>query len=64
MKLQHLRNQNSVNEDVSFPIDDPAIPGKIVADSFEADHIVSMDRFKMEGFDKLTREQQLGTLKL
>ena len=50
--------RRSVNEDVSFPIDNPAIPGKIVADSFEADHIVSMDRIsKMEGFDKLTREQ-------
>jgi hypothetical protein len=55
--------RRSVNEDVSFPIDDPAIPGKIVADSFEADHIVSMDRIsKMEGFDKLTREQQLELL--
>ena len=55
--------RRSVNEGVSFPIDDPAIPGKIVADSFEADHIVSMDRItRMDGFDKLTREQQLELL--
>ena len=48
---------------MSFPIDDPAIPGKIVDDSFEADHIVSMDRItRMDGFDKLTREQQLELL--
>lgn len=55
--------RRSVNEGVSFPIDDPAIPVKIVADSFEADHIVSMDRItRMDGFDKLIREQQLELL--
>ena len=52
-----------VNEGVVLPMDDFAIPGKKIYSSLEADHIVSMDRItKMDGFDKLTREQQLAVL--
>ncbi|EGQ21510.1 hypothetical protein HMPREF9387_0911, partial [Streptococcus sanguinis SK340] len=57
--------RRKVNKDVVLPMDDPAIPGHTIekGETLEADHIVSMDRIaKMEGFDKLTREQQLEIL--
>ncbi|MBK2003237.1 hypothetical protein JI641_09550 [Listeria ivanovii subsp. londoniensis] len=65
-----LRNQTpnpkirkSVNKDVNLPMDDFAIPGKTIVKNLEADHIVSMDRIaKMEGFEKLTKSQQLEIL--
>ncbi len=50
--------RDKVNEDISLPMTDPAIPGKEVTSRLEADHIVSMDKIaKMEGFEKLTREE-------
>ncbi len=65
-----LRNQTpnpkirkSVNKDVNLPMDDFAIPGKTIVKNLEADHIVPMDRItKMEGFEKLTKSQQLEIL--
>ena len=54
--------QNMVNEGVPFPIKDPALPGREVK-RFEADHIVPMNNIvRMEGFEKLTFEQQLEVL--
>ena len=51
-----------VNEGVPFAIEDPALPGRKV-ESFEADHIVPMNNIvRMEGFEKLTFEQQLEVL--
>ena len=51
-----------VNEGVDFPAKDPALPG-IEVESFEADHIVPMNNIvRMEGFEKLTFEQQLEVL--
>ncbi|MBC6310998.1 hypothetical protein HCJ66_15800 [Listeria sp. FSL L7-1582] len=55
--------RNKVNEGVELPIADPAIPGKEVTKRLEADHIVSMDKItRMEGFEKLTKEEQLKIL--
>ncbi len=55
--------RDRVNEGVSLPMADPAIPGKQVTSRLEADHIVSMDKItKMEGFEKLTREEQIALL--
>ncbi|WP_199884109.1 hypothetical protein [Anaerosinus massiliensis] len=55
--------RNKVNEGIELPIPDPALPGKIIKSRLEADHIVSMDKItRMEGFDKLTYEQQLKVL--
>ena len=54
--------RDMVNEGIEFPIPDPALPG-LMADKFEADHIVSMKNIvRMEGFEKLTYEQQLEVL--
>ena len=51
-----------INEGVPFPIKDPALPRRKV-ESFEADHIVPMNNIvRMEGFEKLTFEQQLEVL--
>ena len=45
-------------------MNDPALPGKTITKPLQADHIVSMDKItRMEGFDKLTFEQQLEILK-
>ena len=57
--------RDMVNKDIDKLIGkaDPAIPGKTITKKLEADHIVSMDNIaKMEGFDLLTREQQLAVL--
>lgn len=55
--------RDKVNEGISLPMRDPAIPGKEVTSRLEADHIVSMDKIaKMEGFEKLTREEQIALL--
>ena len=55
--------RNKVNEGVEFPIPDPALPGKTITSKMEADHIVTMDKItRMDGFDKLTYEQQLKVL--
>jgi hypothetical protein len=52
-----------VNEEKIAPFPDEALPGFTVTKRLEADHIVPMDRItQMEGFDKLTFEQQLSVL--
>ena len=57
---QEIRDM--VNEGVPFAIEDPALPGREVK-RFEADHIVPMNNIvRMEGFEKLTFEQQLEVL--
>ena len=51
-----------INEGVPFAIEDPALPRRKVK-QFEADHIVPMNNIvRMEGFEKLTFEQQLEVL--
>lgn len=45
------------------PYPDPAFPGLTVTGRLQADHIVSMETIaRMEGFDRLTRAQQLALL--
>lgn len=58
---QEIRNM--VNEGVSLPMADFALPGLEITKRLHADHIVPMDKIaKMEGFDLLTKEQQLQVL--
>ena len=58
---QEIRDM--VNDGVTLPMNDPVIPGNEITKRLEADHIVSMDRItRMDGFEKLTREQQLEVL--
>ena len=55
--------RQKVNENNIIGADDPAIPGKKIEGSLEADHIVSMDKItKMENFDKLSTENKLKVL--
>ena len=55
--------RDMVNEGMSFPMDDFAIPGKTIDKRLQADHIVSMDKItRMDGFGELTRDQQLEIL--
>ncbi len=52
-----------VNKDKTFSMDDPALPGKQITNKLHADHIVPMDKIsRMEGFEKLTKQQQLEVL--
>lgn len=55
--------RKQVNKGIALPMNDPALPGKTITKPLQADHIVSMDKItRMEGFDKLTFEQQLEIL--
>jgi hypothetical protein len=55
--------RDMVNEGVELPMADPVLPGKTITRNLHADHIVSMDKItRMEGFDRLTRQQQLKVL--
>ena len=55
--------RDKVNEGKVPPFPDNALPGFTVTKRLEADHIVSMDRItRMEGFEDLTREQQVKIL--
>ena len=55
--------RQKVNENNVIGADDPAIPGKKINGSLEADHIVSMDKItKMENFDKLSTKNKLKVL--
>jgi hypothetical protein len=55
--------RDAVNRGKQFPHADEALPGFEVTERLQADHIVSMDRItRMEGFDKLTKAQQLEVL--
>ena len=52
-----------MNEDIQLPMPDPVLPGLEITKNLHADHIVSMDKItSMEGFDTLTKEQQLAVL--
>ncbi|WP_444924590.1 polymorphic toxin-type HINT domain-containing protein [Microbulbifer sp. DLAB2-AF] len=58
---QELKDQVNVGKIPPYP--DEALPGFTVLKKLEADHIVPMARIaKMEGFDKLSKEQQLSIL--
>ena len=58
--IQKMVNKNK-RELIGKP--DPALPGKSIKGTLQADHIVSMDRIsRMDGFEKLTREQKLEVL--
>lgn len=55
--------RDMVNDGITLPMNDPVIPGNEITKRLEADHIVSMDRItRMDGFEKLTIEQQLEVL--
>lgn len=55
--------RRQVNEGVTLPMKDPALPGLEITKNLHADHIVSMDEItRMDGFGRLTREQQLAVL--
>ena len=42
---------------------DPALPGKKITGTLQADHIVSMNKIsKMDGFEKLTSAQKVEVL--
>lgn len=53
-----------MNEQIDELIGTPdPVLGEIINKRLEADHIVSVDRItKMDGFDKLTKEQQIQIL--
>ncbi|WP_306433992.1 hypothetical protein, partial [Paenibacillus dendritiformis] len=52
--------QDTVNEGVQLPMDDPVLRGKKITSRLEPDHIVSLDNIaRMENYDKLTFEQQV-----
>ncbi len=52
--------RDMVNEGKVPPYSDPVLPGFEVTGRLHADHVVPKDRIaKMEGFDKLTEEQQI-----
>ncbi|WP_286467969.1 hypothetical protein [Myroides sp. DF42-4-2] len=53
----------AVNEDIALPMKDPALPGLDITSNLHADHIVPLKKtIRMEGFEKLTKEQQLEVL--
>ncbi|PFB06691.1 ribonuclease YeeF family protein [Priestia megaterium] len=55
--------RDMVNEGVDLPMPDPALPGLEITKRLEADHIVPMKNIaRMEGFEKLTYEQQVALL--
>lgn len=59
-KIQKQVNEN-IDDIIGTP--DPALPGKTIEGTLHADHIVSMDSItKMEGFETLTKEQQISVL--
>ncbi|WP_207652027.1 hypothetical protein, partial [Clostridium beijerinckii] len=60
---QEIRDKVNEGHDKNIRTNDEALPGKTFKGSLEADHIVSMDKIsKMDGFGKLTKEQQLEVL--
>ncbi|KGF80494.1 hypothetical protein IA69_18085 [Massilia sp. JS1662] len=55
--------QKQVNEGVTLPMPDRALPGLTVTKPLHADHIVSMKQItEMEGFARLSQEDQLAVL--
>lgn len=59
-KIQKQINENS-DEILGKP--DPALPGKTITGTLQADHIVLMDKItRMEGFNILTKVKQIDVL--
>jgi hypothetical protein len=55
--------QKMVNKGNKIGAPDPALPGKTITGTLQADHIVPMDKItRMEGFEKLTPKQQIEVL--
>lgn len=55
--------QKQVNEGVTLPMDDPALPGLTITKPLHADHIVPMKQITdMDGFAQLSQENQLAVL--
>lgn len=64
-KTPNSKIRKMVNKGVKLPMKDPVLPGKMITKPLQADHIVSMDRItRMEGFEKLTFEQQVEILNM
>ena len=55
--------RDMVNEGVTLPMDDPALPGLDIISTLHADHVVPMKEItQMPGFAELTEEHQLQVL--
>lgn len=55
--------RDMVNKGITIPMPDPVLEGMTITSKLEADHIVSMKNIvRMDGFEKLTYEQQLEVL--
>lgn len=55
--------QRKVNEGVTLPMDDPALPGLQITSRLHADHIVPMKKItEMNGFSRLNFENQVEVL--
>jgi hypothetical protein len=55
--------RDMVNEDVTLPMDDPALPGLDITSTLHADHVVPMKEItQMPGFAQLTEDNQLAVL--
>ncbi|MFJ7825489.1 T7SS effector LXG polymorphic toxin [Psychrobacillus sp. NPDC096623] len=64
-KTPSRKIQKQVNENIDEIIGtaDPALPGKTITGTLQADHIVPMDKItRMEGFNTLTKERQIEVL--
>lgn len=62
-RTPNVKLNRKVNEGVKLPMKDFALPGKMINNKLEADHIVSMNKIiKMDGFDKLDYNQQIDLL--
>jgi len=60
---QAIRDLVNLGHNATVAIPDFALPGKTILGRLQADHIVSMDTIvRMEGFDALTKTQQLQVL--
>ena len=53
-----------VNEGISLPMHDFAIPGNVITKKIESDHIFSKKKFvTLEGFDKKRKEKKRSNLR-
>ncbi|SHM03318.1 Protein of unknown function [Hymenobacter psychrotolerans DSM 18569] len=62
-KTPSIKIRKDVNKKFKKGMKDPALPGLTVEKKLHADHIVPMDQIsRMDGFEKLTKEQQIAVL--
>ncbi|MGX0195857.1 pre-toxin TG domain-containing protein [Staphylococcus haemolyticus] len=62
-RTPNVELHRKVNKGVKLPMKDFALPGKMINNKLEADHIVPMNKIiKMDGFDKLDYKQQIDLL--